>query len=171
MDGVLFDTIPFAKENFLSNYSGITDEMYKDIHKGNIHEEIEKYSHLKKEETKEEKNARIRRYSEGKSKMPMFAGIKEFLDKLHRKEYILVLNTNAFTRNALPLLENSKITHLFDLIADGELSKSKVEKFKLIAEKYNVSKKDMLFVTDALGDIREADVAGVPTVAVTWGSS
>ena len=29
---------------------------------------------------------------------------------------------------------------------------------------------DMLFVTDTLGDIREADIAGIPTVAVTWGA-
>jgi HAD superfamily hydrolase (TIGR01509 family) len=169
MDGVLFDTIPFAKDNFLSNYSGTTDEMYKDIHKGNFHEEIKKYSHLKKEETEEEKNSRIQEYSEGKSKMPMFKGIREFLEKLHAEGYILVLNTNAYELNCFPILEKSNITHLFNFVAAAELSKSKVEKFRLIEEKYNVSKKDILFITDALGDVREADISNIPTVAVTWG--
>ena len=28
----------------------------------------------------------------------------------------------------------------------------------------------MVFVTDTLGDLREADQAGVPTIAVTWGA-
>ena len=27
----------------------------------------------------------------------------------------------------------------------------------------------MLFITDALGDLKDADIAGVPTIAVTWG--
>jgi phosphoglycolate phosphatase-like HAD superfamily hydrolase len=28
----------------------------------------------------------------------------------------------------------------------------------------------MTFITDTLGDIRDADVANVPTIAVTWGA-
>ncbi len=50
------------------------------------------------------------------------------------------------------------------------MSKSKVEKFRMMEEKYGVRKNDMLFITDTLGDIREADKAGVPTIAVTWGA-
>ena len=45
-----------------------------------------------------------------------------------------------------------------------------VDKFNLIAEKYGVENKDMIFITDTLGDIREAEIAGVPTIAVTWGA-
>jgi methionyl-tRNA formyltransferase len=37
---------------------------------------------------------------------------------------------------------------------------------QFIEEKYGVSKENMIFVTDALGDVRDASVAGVPTVAV-----
>ena len=80
-----------------------------------------------------------------------------------------MLNTNAYTRNTLPILEYSKTNHLFDFIATAELSKSKIEKFKLIEDRYNENKKDVLFITDSLGDIKEADTAGVPTIAVTWG--
>jgi phosphoglycolate phosphatase-like HAD superfamily hydrolase len=39
----------------------------------------------------------------------------------------------------------------------------------MIEKKYNLSNKDFLFITDTLGDIREADIANIPTVAVTWG--
>jgi phosphoglycolate phosphatase len=99
----------------------------------------------------------------------MFDGVKELLEKLHRLKYVLVINTGAYGRNCLPILEHSKITHLFNFIATAELSKSKLEKLKLIKDKYNVDKKDVLFVTDALGDVREADIADIPTVAVTWG--
>jgi phosphoglycolate phosphatase-like HAD superfamily hydrolase len=37
-------------------------------------------------------------------------------------------------------------------------------------EKYNIPKEHTLFITDTLGDIREAEIADVPTVAVTWGA-
>ena len=169
MDGVLFDTIPYAEKVYLESHPGMTSEMYKNLHTGNFHEETKKYAHLKKEQTEEEKNNLNIAYAEVKSKTPMFAGVEEMLKDLHNLGYLLVLNTNAYDRNCLPLLEKSGIKTLFDLIATAEFSKSKVEKFKLIEEKYNVNKEDVLFVTDSLGDVKEAQVAEVPTVAVTWG--
>ncbi len=169
MDGVLFDTIPYAEEIFLARHPGVTSEMYKEIHTGNFHEEAKKYLHLKKEESEEEKAQRSLAYAEKKKDTPMFEGMESLLKELHNLEYVLVLNTNAFDKNCLPLLERAGIKSLFDLIASAELSKSKTEKFKLIEEKYGVTKDSMLFITDALGDIREAEIAGVPTVAVTWG--
>ncbi|MFZ1655059.1 MAG: HAD family hydrolase [Candidatus Moraniibacteriota bacterium] len=169
MDGVLFDTIPYAEESFLGGHLGVTSDMYKELHSGNFHEEIKKYSHLKKEETEEEVARRNLAYSEKKKEAVMFEGIDSLLKALHSVGYLLMLNTNAFERNCLPLLERSGIMSLFDLIATAEFSKSKVEKFKLIEEKYDASKADMLFVTDALGDVKEAETAGIPTIAVTWG--
>lgn len=169
MDGVLFDTIPYAEGVFLERHPGVTREMYKEIHSGNFHEEAKKYAHLKKEETGEEKAARAAAYAEKKKETPMFDGVENLLKDLHESGYVLVLNTNAFDKNCLPLLEQAGIKDLFDFIASAEFSKSKVEKFKLIEEKYGVNSEDTLFITDALGDVREAEVAGVPTVAVTWG--
>ncbi len=169
MDGVLFDSIPFAEEFYLKGHPGMTNIMYKEMHSGNFHEESNKYSHLKKEETEEEKSKRKVFYAEIKSKTPMFYGIKDMLENLHNNGYLLVLNTNAFNINCLPLLEHSKIGHLFDFIATAELSKNKVDKFKLIEDKYGVEKKDVLFITDSLGDVKESDIADIRTIAVTWG--
>jgi phosphoglycolate phosphatase len=169
MDGVLIDSIPFAKKYFMENHSGVTSAMYDEIHCGNFHEEIKKYSHFVKERTEEEREIRRQQYSKIKSKTPLFKGVRELLEKLHNESYILVLNTNAYERNTLPILENLKIAHLFDFVAIAEISKDKVEKFKLIENKYKAKREDVLFVTDALGDVKDADVAGVPTIAVTWG--
>ena len=91
------------------------------------------------------------------------------LEELRSDGYLLVLNTNAYDENCLPLLENSGIKTQFNFIATANLSKDKVEKLKLIEYKFNTKKEDILFVTDALGDVRDADIAEVPTVAVTWG--
>ena len=169
MDGVLFDTIPYAEEDFLMRHPGMTSAMYKELHAGNFHVESQKYSHLKKPETEEEKEIRNAAYSEKKSKTSMFPGIMELLKSLRTAEYKVVLNTNAFEKNAFPLLDRYEIKYMFDFIAPAELSKSKVEKFKIIEEKYNVAATDTVFITDALGDVREAEEAKVPTIAVTWG--
>jgi HAD superfamily hydrolase (TIGR01509 family) len=169
MDGVLFDSIPFAEEFYLKGHPGVTSEMYKEIHCGNFHEESKKYNYLKREETEEEKSKRKIVYAEAKSKTPMFNGIEGLLKDLHNLGFLLVLNTNAFDINCLPLLEKAGIKNLFDLIATAEFSKSKVEKFKLIEEKYKVSKEEVIFITDSLGDVKEARVAEIPTVVVTWG--
>ena len=170
MDGVIFDSIPFAEKFYLEGHPGMTSEMYKEIHSGNFHEETKKYSHLQLEGTEEEKIKRNSEYAEKKKNFTkMFKGIREFLQDLHNFGYLLVLNTNGYNRNCMPLLETSGIKELFDFIATAELSKSKIEKFKLIEEKYKTSNKDVIFITDALGDVKEADIANVPTIAVTWG--
>lgn len=68
-------------------------------------------------------------YSKIKSEVPMYVGAKQFLQELHDDGYILVLNTSAYNRNSLPLLECAGITTLFDFLATAEISKSKVDKF------------------------------------------
>lgn len=170
MDGVLFDSNTIATQSLLYQYPGLTEEMQKEILTGNFHEEVSKITIPKREETEEEKAARKLKYSKDKSEVPMYSGTKELLSYLHNEGYIIVLNTSALDRNCLPLLERANITHFFDFLATAELSRSKVEKFKMIENKYIVDQNDMLFVTDTLGDIREADMAGIPTVAVTWGA-
>ena len=79
------------------------------------------------------------------------------------------MNTNAYERNSLPLLKKHGVEELFDYITNADLTKDKVEKFKIIKKKYKINASELLFVTDALCDVKDADVAGVPTIAVTWG--
>ena len=169
-DGVLFDTSDVTGEAILEMYPGITPEMQQEVLCGNFHEEIEKLKHLKKLETDEEKAERKQRYAEKKAHALMYPGAQEFLRMLHSEGHTLVLNTSASDRNCVPLLERAKIKDLFDFLATKEVSKSKVEKFTLIREKYDVNAEDILFITDTLGDLREADSAGIPTIAVLWGA-
>lgn len=169
MDGVLFDTIPYAEQTTLESYPGMTSSMYKELHSGNYFEELAKHSQRKKVVSEEEEMRRQLEYSEKKKGSTLFEGIEAFLKGLYRAGHTLVLNTNAFEKNCLPLLEQTNIKYVFDFIATAELSKSKVVKFKLIEEKYGTNKEDILFITDALGDIKEAEIAGISSLAVTWG--
>ena len=40
---------------------------------------------------------------------------------------------------------------------------------KIIFSKYGIGAKDCLFITDTLGDLKEAAEVNIKTVAVTWG--
>lgn len=170
LDGVLFDSVAIATESLSYQYPGLTEEMQKELLTGNFHEELLKISLPKREETEEEKLARQIKYAKNKSEVPMYESMKEFLFNLHTEGYILALNTSALDRNCLPLLERAEITTFFDFLGTAEVSKSKIEKFNMVRQKYDANVEDILFITDTLGDIREADIADIPTVAVTWGA-
>lgn len=169
MDGVLFDSMEIAQKYFIMKHPGVTPVMYKEMYTGNYHEESEKYLSFKLSEVDEKKLEDQTTYAEAKSKAVIFPGIKDLLVSLKSNGFILALNTSAFIKTTMPLLEKSGLKELFDFIATAETSKSKVEKFNLISEKFSVAKENIIFVTDSLGDVKEAGIARIPTIAVTWG--
>lgn len=172
MDGVLFDSTKLIGEFFMQTYPTMTKEDLDKIFHGNFHEELEKFKLTNNPivETPEEHQIRATAYSDKKLQSPLYDGIQQMLERLHTAGHTLVVNTSAIERNCKPLFEYSDTLKYFDFFATAEVSKSKVEKFQIISDKYNVPKNKMIFVTDTLGDLREADSAGVPTIAVTWGA-
>ncbi|QQR76339.1 HAD family hydrolase [Candidatus Nomurabacteria bacterium] len=170
LDGVIVDSVGYAAKNLQNIYPGITPEMQKEIMCGNYFEETAKIAHLRKQETPEEKKARQYAYTEGKNKLPVFSGMPELIHSLKDSGLILAINTSAGERNCNPLLERAGILPCFSFMATSEVGRSKVEKFKIILERYNTTAGETIFITDTVGDIREASVLNIPTIAVTWGS-
>ena len=172
LDGVLSDSTNHVLQFFLDTYPTLTKKIVDEMLTGNFPLEVEKLklTHKRIDETEEQRKKRNEEYSHKKARLPLYNGINELLEFLYNESYTLVINTSALERNCLPVLERANILKYFDFIATKELSANKTEKFKIIADKYKVQPNEMLFVTDTLGDIREADLANVPTVAVTWGA-
>jgi phosphoglycolate phosphatase-like HAD superfamily hydrolase len=172
MDGVLFDSVKLVNDLFMLTYPTMTQDIMDEILCGNFHEQLEKFKLTNKpiDETAEEKEARIAAYTKQKKETPLFKGILELLTELHIAGITQVINTSAFKKNCVPLLDYAGIRHLFDFVATKEVSTSKVEKFKIIQEKYKIPKQKILFITDTLGDIIEAETADVRTIAVTYGA-
>jgi phosphoglycolate phosphatase len=172
LDGVLVDSPKLVSELFLRTYPTLTQETMNEILCGNFHAEMEKFKLTNKavEEDPETTKARFTQYTANKLTVPLYDGVKELLEKLHLTGYILTINTSALEKNCVPVLDNAGIKDLFDFVATKEVATSKVEKFKIIIEKYGVTKEETLFITDTLGDVREAEEVGIPTVAVTWGA-
>jgi phosphoglycolate phosphatase len=170
MDGVLFNTEPVCFAFNQESFPGLTYEMMSEVLCGNFHEEIARVMIPRVVESSEERDARVKVYREKKTECPLFDGIFELLSELHSGGYTIALNTSARDEFCLPLLERADVFKFFDFLGTKEVSNSKADKFKLIQEKYNAHPEDMIFITDTLGDVREAQVAGVPTIAVTYGA-
>ncbi len=67
------------------------------------------------------------------------------------------------------VLREAAVHNLFGHILGRQAHASKVEKFKLLADVDDFDLEDAIFVTDTLGDLKEAAKVGLPAVAVTFG--
>lgn len=170
-DGVLADTGAVAGRYMIERYPDMTIELQKDMLCGNWHEEFEKVrqNFTARKYSDEEQESRRNQYIKDKIAAGLFPNIYSMLENLYNAGYTLVINTSAYPQNCHSVIETYKIGKFFDSIFDASHSKSKVEKFKMIIEKYNAKKNNLLFVTDTVGDLRESQRAGVPTIGVTYG--
>jgi phosphoglycolate phosphatase len=160
-DGVLVDTFEMHYQNIINHLiPNMTREDLRSLFDGNFYAQLEK----KKE----------------------FLKIDE-LDSLTEKS----MNDNHLVKGLLPFLENSSLDtfiissngerplkrflseydmlRYFKKVLGAETHKSKVEKFKLIFKEENSRPEELLFITDTLGDIKEARELGITVIAVTWG--
>lgn len=169
LDGVLVDSNKLTAEDFYNVHPTAPGDLYKETLCGNFIEEAAKLTDFKKPETPEEQEMRLETYIKNKKDCAIFEGIPELLHELHCAGFTLCLNTSAGPRTCLPSLEHHGLINFFDFLGTKEISTKKTEKFKMICEKYGAKADEMIFITDTLGDIREADHSGVPTIAVTWG--
>jgi phosphoglycolate phosphatase len=83
--------------------------------------------------------------------------------------YILVIVSSTHSSVIHKFLKKENIDECFAEIYGHENHWSKIVKIKSILDKYNIEPEDTVFVTDTLGDIKEAHECGVKSIAVTWG--
>jgi phosphoglycolate phosphatase len=66
-------------------------------------------------------------------------------------------------------LEQSGLLELFSRVMGQETHFSKVEKFKMLMQGEGVTPENSIFITDTLGDIKEAHKVGIRTIGETFG--
>jgi len=84
-------------------------------------------------------------------------------------EYILHIVSSNAEAPLLAVLEESGLRACFASVYGMETHRSKVAKFKMILTSAKLDPSEVLFVTDTLGDVREAAVVGISTIAETFG--
>ena len=166
-DGVIADSFNIAFETAQTRCPSISEVDYRKKFEGNINE-------IKHSETFHDNECNhdldwFEIYTPKiKSGCTLFSGMKEVILNLE-KEYMLIIISSTITSPIEEFLSFHNMREHFDLVMGNDVHKSKVEKIKIVFEKYNVDGSDCLFITDTLGDIEEAKEMGVPAIGVTWG--
>lgn len=102
------------------------------------------------------------------SEVVIFTEMVPVLEALASSNTLIIIssNTNHAVRS---ILSAHKFNGHFKEILGADVMVSKVDKIFHAMEKYGYPPNITFFVGDTTGDIREAQKAGVNTVAVTWG--
>ena len=125
------------------------------------------YSDEEKEAFAAEKNALYRGLLENMSPADLSAEVKDTLDELRRRGYLLAIGSSS--KNTGFILERIGLSGYFDAVADGtDITRSKPdpEVFLVAAEKLGISPEQCAVVEDAKAGIEAAKAAGMTAIAL-----
>jgi phosphoglycolate phosphatase len=159
-DGVIGDTLDLIFSINKKLFPEITLEDYKNLFNGNIYkkgnftpESIEEFYKYQNEEFKT---------------LIIEDSVKTELNKINKEFPIYIISSNQ--EYALNLVfENNHMANIFTQVLGMETEKSKVKKFEILLKSQNLKPEDCIFITDTLGDIKEASKLNIKTIAVDFG--
>ncbi len=160
-DGVMVDSRPAAFAYMKRYNPGMTPEEHLALFEGNIYETEKEFEFGPDGEFWAD-------YSRNLLQTPPIPGIATAIEDLEDRYSMLVISS-SFSGPIRSYLDQHELSKYFVEIMGGDVHKSKVEKIKMVLEKYEATASDCLFITDTLGDLREANHMKVPAIAVTWG--
>lgn len=163
-DGVLINTIEWSFDLHKKHNPNFTREKFDSFVEGNFIDGIEK--------AVEEGHIIPKNWGEKYGEFVMRLTINDILHDsvLHlASKYILAVvssTPNNFIKN---YLEKENIYECFSDLCGADVHKSKVFKINTLLDKYSIRPENAVFVTDTLGDIKEARECNVSSIAVLWG--
>ncbi len=162
-DGVIVDTFKLCLSINRRFHTALSSDEYRRWFEGNI------YDRPKRKNWKKGDDADFfRMYADGIFKIKPVKGIKKALRELNEK-YILVIVSSAINSPITEYLEKYGLLKYFSKVFGADMHESKVEKIKIVFKEYGAAPEDCLFITDTLGDMREAHKTGVRALGISWG--
>lgn len=166
-DGVIVDSFATAFEVKKMICPNATEADYKKGFEGNIND-------WQKADTKHDEKCRhdIDFFAEYipriKERVLTIPGIEKVIKEL-AKSYTLIVISSTLTAPIQGLLEKYNLAPFFVEVMGNDVHTSKVEKMKMVFSKYNIDSNKCVFITDTLGDMREAKHVKMGSIGVTWG--
>lgn len=161
-DGVIVDTFSFCHR--ISNMrSPVTEDEYRARFEGNINDALKKVH-------RDSANP-FDFFSKYIPELMLCRPNMELADiiKTLARDHVLIIISSTISQPIAGFLELHGLKGLFNEILGNDVEKSKVKKIQDVLERYGIKPSETVLITDTLGDIREADVCGVRSIAVTWG--
>ncbi|MBI5470513.1 HAD hydrolase-like protein [Candidatus Kaiserbacteria bacterium] len=161
-DGVIADSFALSFETSLKVRPGTSEEEYRSAFEGNIYEWVRKIAHRA--------SANIDFMTEYEREMHRidFFEVENVIPELAVR-YLLTIVSSTKTSFIQHFLEREKLSHCFSDILGADVHESKHQKIQDLLAKYSVAPEKSIMITDTTGDIREARMAGVDSIGVSWG--
>jgi phosphoglycolate phosphatase len=164
-DGVIADSFAAAFAVNKMIFPSSTEDDYRKRFEGNINENP---SDVALQEQPKAGVDFFKEYALLLPKCPMFDSIEDVIKKL-AESYTLIIVSSTTSDLIKEYLKLHQLDHCFKEIMGNDIHKSKITKIEIALSKYGMAEADCLFITDTLGDIKEAHHVGIKTIAVTWG--
>ena len=164
-DGVIVDSFAAAFAVNKLIHPLITEEIYRKRFEGNINDSAEE------ESLKETRNNHVDFFAEYEPRLmqcPVFPTTKDVIASAS-KDRVLIIISSTTTDLIEKFLALHGIGDHFAEVMGNDVHKSKIAKIGMALARYGADAPDCVFITDTLGDIKEAHHMNVPTIAVTWG--
>lgn len=168
-DGVIADTFDICFEiNKQINPKIKAEDDYTRLFDGNIND-WKRDTALSEEEVKKSDDDFFNKYISKLAKANVFPGMKKTLGELAKSHTLIIISSTI----ASPIKDFLAINGLTDYFEkfDGDMvvHNNKSERIKKVLDKYGVTPRDCVFVTDTRGDMREAAECGIKSIGVGWG--
>jgi phosphoglycolate phosphatase len=164
-DGVLVNTLEFSYVIHKEKNPNLTWKNFQDFSDGNFIDAIKNIengsNYIIPHDFKE-------KYQNNIEKINVQETLHESILSLSNEYQIaIVSSTDSYLIETFLIKEN--LRNYFSDILGADVNISKIIKINSLLEKYKISPKDTVFITDSLGDILEGNKCGVKSIGVTWG--
>ncbi len=164
-DGVIADTFAMNYEVSRSFDPSLTEDEYRARFLGNINN----YRSWGDDgERRKNDEAFFSRYIPKLLAADMYPEMTAVIKEL-AKDHMLFIVSSTLTAPIAAFLEREGLGGFFSGIYGNDVHRSKVEKIKMALSGHSLEPSGCVFVTDTVGDIREARTCGVDSIAVSWG--
>jgi len=102
-------------------------------------------------------------------RLQLIGGMREALTELrsHTEKFGILTSNSA--ANVDVFLRNHQIRELFDFVSSTSKLTGKARHLRAIRKTFSIKHHQMIFIGDELRDVKAAQKAKIPHVAVTWG--
>lgn len=165
-DGVIADSTALSYELSKRFHPELTDEMFRRLFEKNVFDSLKEMPGIDVRDHADEYyklfNPRL------SDETDLTSGMSDVIERLSTGYTIAIISSTP-TSAIHGFLERHSLSGYFADVLGYDIDPSKVEKMRMIFAKYSIAADDCVYITDTLGDMREAKEHRMGTVGVSWG--
>ncbi len=165
-DGVIADSFSLSYAIQHHFFPRLTEQAYREMFGGNIYESHKLLIESESPVTREEWFAKY--MPRMKDEVHLFKGMDSIVRKI-ADQYALVIISSGTNHVIEDFLVRHDLELCFRAVLGADVHESKVEKIRMVFERFDTSPAQSVFITDTLGDMKEAKEHELGVIACSWG--